>query len=171
MSNQQKLNDFFAKINDRLATRVPAIIAETATEYFKESFRTKSFDGIPWKETKKKAKRGSLMVRSGALMSTIRPSTISPAIVKISAGSSRVPYARVHNEGESIKRAARSETFVRNRHTKGIKKGSFKRGTSSGKGFSFKSFEYKMPKRQFMGHTAELNRRIMTRVKAVLKGR
>ncbi|MGV3705437.1 MAG: hypothetical protein ACO1NU_08665 [Arcticibacter sp.] len=171
MNNAQKLTAWLNRIEHHLYNSVPTIIAETSTEYFKESFRTKSFNGVKWKETKRKVSRGSLMVRSGALVSTIKPSLVSSERVRISAGSSRVPYARVHNEGGLIRRASRSETFVRNRHTRGKKgkmfggMGAFRKGTTPGQGLTFKAYEYRMPQRQFMGHSAILNKRIIMRIK------
>lgn len=172
-SNSEKLTAWFSKFQHRMDVRVPQIIAETAVEYFKESFIKKSFNGKAWPATKKPVKRGSLMVRSGALMSTIRPSLITANTVVTSAGSSKVRYARVHNEGGTIDRAERSETFVRNRHTTGRKSkyfggmGLYKRGTTAGRGLTFKAYSYKMPQRQFMGHTKELNNRIINRIKGL----
>jgi hypothetical protein len=73
-----------------------------------------------------------------------------------------VPYARVHNEGETINRPARSETFVRNRYTKGPKskyfggQGAYKKGTTPGQGLSFKAYSYQMPARPFLKNTPAL---------------
>ncbi|MFC0182759.1 phage virion morphogenesis protein [Pseudarcicella hirudinis] len=144
---------------------VPAIISETATEYFKESFVTKSFDGKAWTPAKRNEKRGSLMVRTGALMGSIRPSLVSASKVTISAGSTKVPYAKVHNEGGEVILPPRSETFIRNRN----KKGRFKKGTVSGQGFTLKESRFNMPKRQFMGHTQKLNNIIVQRIQSLLK--
>lgn len=47
------------------------IIAETATTYYKESFRRKGFDGRQWKPPKHPKSKGSLMVDSSALMNFI----------------------------------------------------------------------------------------------------
>lgn len=165
MNNGEKLSAWFNRFDRRMNEDVPNIIAETANEYYKESFIRKSWDNSPWAATKKINNKGSLMVRSGALVASIRPSTVSPSRVTISAGSSKVPYARVHNEGGLITRAGRSETFTRNRSTRRGRTGQFKRGTTRGEGFTFKAYSYNMPKRQFMGHSAIINRLIITRIK------
>ena len=171
MNNLDKINKWFARFEHRMRDEVPAIIAETATEFYKERFTAKEWDGIAWQPTKRNVSRGSLMVRSGKLVNSIRPSMVTPEKVRISAGSSKVPYARVHNEGGTITRAARSETFVRNRLSRGKNKGAFKRGTTPGQGFTFKESSFNMPQRQFMGHSAILNKRIITRLKQAFNNR
>lgn len=169
---QATLNAWFARFSHKMDNQVPAIIAGTALEYYRESFRTKNFAGVPWQKTKRPVKKGTLMVRSSALVNSIRPSMVTASRVKMSAGNSKVPYARVHNEGELITRAARSETFVRNRYTRGAKAkyfggmGAYKKGTTPGQGLSFKAYSYRMPKRQFMGHSAQLNKRIILRIRS-----
>jgi phage gpG-like protein len=169
--NKQKIQQFFAKLKADIQVKVPVIIAETAVESFKENFTSKSWNGAPWPKVKRPVKRGSMMVRTGALMASIRPVEVSMIRVAINAGSSKVPYARVHNEGEIINRAARSETFVRNRYTTGKKSkyfggmGAFKKGTTAGRGLTFKAYSYSMPRRQFMGHSHQLNDRIIKRIK------
>jgi phage gpG-like protein len=169
MNNQQSLEAWFANFNHRMNTEVPNIVAETATEYFKDSFITTSWDGVPWAETKKPVRRGKLMVRSAALMGSIAPSLVSADRVTIKAGGLKVPYAQVHNEGGLITRRPRSETFQRKRYTSGKNKGRFKGGTTSGKGFTFKVTSYNMTKRQFMGHSPNLNQEIIKRLTAKFK--
>jgi len=175
MSNDlNKINLWFDKF-DQAFSAFPDIIAETAVEHFKEGFISKSWEGVPWapyKNKKREPKKGSLMMRTNNLFSSIRPSEVNPSLVTISAGSPKVPYARIHNEGGVINKAARSETFVRNRYTKGKKAkafggmGLYKGGTKAGKGLTFKAHSITMPQRQFMGVSASLNLRIMNRLKA-----
>lgn len=163
MNNQQKLDAFFAKFNTRIE-QAPSIIAEEATEYFKERFTEKSWNNVPWKPTKKPVNKGSLMVRSGELMGSIKPTLVTPSRVTISAGSSKVPYAKVHNEGGTINRKPRSETFQRNKDILPSGMWRFKKGTTKGKGFTFKASSFNMPKRQFMGLNNQLRNRIIKRI-------
>src|SRR5690606_17386526 len=113
-----------------------------------------------------------MMVRSSNLMNSIRDTLTTPERVVISAGNSQIPYARIHNEGGEIQRAAHSEIFVRNRHTRGQKAkafggmGLYKKGTKAGKGLTFKAHSISIPQRQYMGYAIELNKRIITRFKA-----
>ena len=164
---EQQINAFFKKHKAFFDQDAPRIIARTATEYYKQRFREKSWDGKPWPALSKnyKPKRGSMMVRTSKLMNSIQESTVTPGKVVISAGNSKVPYARIHNEGGVIKRAARSEVFNRNRN----KKGRFRKGTKAGKGFTFRAGTINMPKRQYMGFTQELNERVIKRFKELYK--
>lgn len=165
---EQQINAFFAKQQAFFRNDTPAIISKTAVEYYKESFRKKGFDGKPWPALSKryKPKRGSMMIRSSKLMNSIVDSVTTANRVVISAGNSNVPYARIHNEGGSINRAARSEIFKRNRVKSGSNLGKFRKGTTAGRGSTFKASIIKMPQRQFMGYAFELNTKIIKRIKA-----
>ncbi len=177
MNNNDKINAWFDKFEHKFDYRLPQIVEETAVEFTKENFVNKSFDGKPWPQTKRPNPKGSLMVRSGALLNSIRPVETSPRRVLIAAGNSKVPYARIHNEGGVIEQAARSETFVRNRYKKGPKSkyfggmGAFRKGTTDGQGLTFKARTINMPQRKFMGHSAVLNKRIILRVKGLFNER
>lgn len=170
---RQQIERFFKKHQAFFDQKAPAIIAKTAVESFKGNFTTKSFDGKPWQPLSKsyKPKKGSMMVRSSLLVNSIRESVVSPQRVVISAGNSKVPYARIHNQGGVINQAARSETFKRNRSPlKGGKGGGkFRKGTTPGQGLTFKARTITIPKRQFMGYSQGLNKAIMARFKEIYK--
>jgi phage gpG-like protein len=168
MATYKNIEDFFTNFYPKFDTVIPQIIAETATEDFKNNFKIKSFDGVAWEETKKPVKKGSLMVRSGALVSSVRPAVVNSTLVRISAGNSKVPYAAAHNEGLTITRSSYSENFKRNRVASGKRKGKFKKGTTAGQGFTVKEYSYSMPKRQFMGRTDALNQKIKDRIAGAL---
>jgi phage gpG-like protein len=171
------INQFFQRQRPFFDKQIPAIISKTSVEYYKEAFQKKAFDGSPWPALSKryKPKRGSMMIRSSKLMNSIRDSETTASKVVISAGNSKIAYARIHNEGGTISRGARTETFVRNRYTRGAKSkafgglGLFKKGTKAGKGLTFKAHSFNMPRRQFMGYAYELNERIMRRIVAAAK--
>lgn len=91
---------YLKRLPEKVLPDVADIVAETATSYFKDSFRRKGFDGNPWRPGRPKS-RGSLLIDTGALVNSIRPSEISTSRVVISAGNSKVTYAKVHNEGFS----------------------------------------------------------------------
>ncbi|QNK63959.1 phage virion morphogenesis protein [Pedobacter sp. PAMC26386] len=152
-----KLNTFFNELNGKLKS-FPNIVAETATEHFKERFIKKDWDGTPWPaygNPKREPKRGSLMMRSQNLMMSVRPSVVSAQLVRINAGSMKVPYARIHNEGGRI----RGVRYVRAHHN-----GNF---MGKGKRVQIQEFsrkvDYVMPKRQFMGKSKQLLSLIKTR--------
>lgn len=113
MASFKEIDHFFDNLDeDFFKTAVPNIIAEKATEYFKQRFTTKEWSGKPWPETKKPVKRGSLMVRSGALVNSIKPSQVNSVRVVISAGSDKVPYAKIHNEGGVIDHPGGTPFFI-----------------------------------------------------------
>lgn len=156
--NAQNLEDWFRTFEHRMNAEVPSIISRTAIEYFKGSFTRKSWEGVPWKPSKNN------MVDTASLIGSIEEAYSSPDKVTIRAGSSKVPYAKIHNEGGTVTRKPRSETFQRKRYSSGKQKGKFKGGITSGQGFTFKETSFQMPKRQFMGYSPELNIQIAKRL-------
>ena len=67
-------------------------------DVFDKNFERKGFFDRPWKETKFPNKRGSLMLRSGALRASLKGNVAGSTIVF----SSSLPYARIQNEGGLI---------------------------------------------------------------------
>jgi len=176
MKQRIKLDRFFSKFNKFFDERAPAILAETATEYYKERFQEKNWDGKAWPALSPnyKPKRGTMMLRSSMLMNSIRPATVQADRVVISAGNSKVPYARIHNTGETVNTTAKVREHTRNRYSKeevsrpGARKEKWvkkKLGNSSVKAHDRK-VNFTMPKRQYMGYSKELNSRIKARLKA-----
>lgn len=141
---------------DQIREAVPEIIAETATEYYQETFRKKAFDGQPWPGWSPGYKRsnGSLMVDTRALLGSIRPTLISWPKVVISAGNEKVKYARAHNEG-----------FVGS-----VVVPSHQRTSPSGKASKVKQYTMNMrlPQRQFMGDAKELEQQIHDNVEGYI---
>ncbi|MCM0719336.1 phage virion morphogenesis protein [Parabacteroides sp. W1-Q-101] len=97
--NFNELENYFSTLPDKVLADAAEIVAETATTYYKESFRKKAFDGNPWKEAAVPRRNGSLLIDSGNLMGSIRPAYVGPDKVVISAGNEKVDYAKVQNEG------------------------------------------------------------------------
>lgn len=145
------LATYFSRLADNLMTDVPDIVAETATEYYKETFSKKGFDGNSWPPAKTPKKTGSLLVESGALVNSIRPAIIEPHRVVISAGDDKVNYASAHNEGVN-------ENVTIPAHTRRTKKGpvNVKQHTRP----------MRLPKRQFMGASNELAAKLVERIEA-----
>lgn len=177
MTNAEKLTAWFERFQQKMDSQVPKIVAETAVEVFKESFTSKSFNGLAWPalSANYKPTKGSLMVRSSNLLNSIRPSEVTPGRVVISAGSALVPYARVHNEGLHVEATANVKAFTRKRFTRnevsapGARKPKYsitQTGESQVSAHT-RQMDYTMPRRQYMGHSAELNKRIIQRLKGV----
>jgi hypothetical protein len=162
MATIKEIDDFFDKLTDEFFKKqVPNIIAEKATAFFKERFTTKEWDGTPWPETKKPVQRGTLMVRSGALVASIKPKTVTSEKVVISAGSEKVPYARPHNEGETltVPVTAKMRKFAWAMHYKEQTEGE-KEVYTQWKGLALTKkteLKIKLPMRRFMGPSDKLN--------------
>ncbi len=157
MEQGQELFEHHLKATQRFIESIPRLAANHARNYFDKSFTDKGFtDQVfsPWapvREKNGKTKERPL-VKSGRLRRSLR--TIPGEVY------TDVEYAAVHNDGGTITRGARSELFVRSRLSSGKRKGKFKKGTTAGRGFTFKEHSYKMPQRQFMGPSATLEKEI-----------
>lgn len=146
----QELTAFLENLPEMIINDAPDIVAETATEYFKETFTQKAFDGNPWAPGKPK-RRGSLLIDSGALLGSIHPSVISPQRVVIEAGNAKVTYAKVHNEGFDGQVAVPA-------HTRTTKTGEVPVRAHTRTMHAIQ--------RQFMGNSTELNQRIHDRLQS-----
>jgi|WetSurMetagenome_2_1015567.scaffolds.fasta_scaffold00003_164 hypothetical protein len=162
MASVKEIEDFFDNLtNDFFRKQVPNIIAEKATQFFQERFSTKEWDGVPWPEVKTPVTRGTLMVRSGALVNSIKPKTVTSEKVVISAGSDKVPYAKPHNEGGTIEVpvTAKMRKFAWAMHLSQQIEGEDEKDTPW-KGLALtkkEKLQIKMPERRFMGPSAKLN--------------
>lgn len=144
-------------LKNEILEAVPDIIAETAVEYFQDTFRTKAFDGTPWPDFSpgyKHRTNGSLLIDSAALLNSIRPSLISRDLVVISAGNEKVGYAQAHNEG-----------FVGS-----VVVPSHKRTSKKGKEHTVKqhSMSMRLPQRQFLGDSKELQQQLHDRIEGFI---
>ena len=163
IDNAKRIHDYFASLNQKVRDRVAPIVAETAVEYYKESILTGQFDGVPFKplspayQKTKRRNRDKILYRDGLLLASIRSAEVVPDRVRINAGSNKVPYARPHNEGAHIVARANVKPFTRNQFGKSVKVKAHIRNVN-----------FYMPQRRFMGHSAELNRRIITRIKSII---
>lgn len=162
-----KIDVFFQEFDQKFQKEIPKVIAEESTEYYQERFEEQSWDGVPWKalspEYARKKTRGAgrILSRTTELQNSIRPKTVNPDRVTISAGNSKIPYAKVHNEGDRIS----GVQYVRP-HTKKNFMGKNKSVTVKGHN---RTIDFKMPKRQYMGFTRELQERIMNRLRRTFK--
>lgn len=176
----QDLAAYFATLPDVIMNEVPDIVAETAVEYFKESFDKKSFNGNPWAPAKKPRSNGSLLVDSGTLVNSIEPRMITPERVIISAGHTKAPYAMAHNEGYTG--SVRVEPFTRTTEGRSVDVPTHTRKGKTIKAHTWnipggeqqvKAFTRKMnlPQRQFMGMSDELNQLIRDRIEKRIQSR
>jgi phage gpG-like protein len=160
MGDLKKLTNLLTNYN-KIRSEILNTAGDMAVTEFTLNFRKQGFNGVKWKP-KKKPNGKNILIKKGNLRRSISKKRISNDSIVI---GSDLPYAYIHNNGGTINRKERSEIFTRNRYTKGNKKGKFKKGTKSGKGFSFKSHIVNMPKRQFMGNMPTLTKKITNFIK------
>jgi phage gpG-like protein len=149
----KELNEYLQSLPREIISDAAEIVAETATEYYKATFKNKAFDGNPWKPATVPKKTGSLLIDSGALVNSIRPAEVTPQRVVISAGNEKVDYARIHNEG--FDGTVTVPAHTRRTRGKDVPVREYTRKTS-------------IPKREFMGDSRELNELIRARIEGYI---
>lgn len=177
--NISKLKDEVIKVvNDQLPRKVGVM----AVNHFKENFRRSGFvnSGLrPWQKTKRQmsnrpgadSRYGPLTSNRNHLMSSIES---HPAVGQVSIIDS-VPYASIHNEGGNITThpavtdKMRKFAWAMTYSLSGIKSGTLPKELPPeaqkwrGLALTKKSritINAHIPQRQFMGDSAELNRKI-----------
>lgn len=144
----------------KLKRNFPTMAGIEAVNFSKERFVRKNWlDRSPaaWKARKpspewhseaqkKAAARGSLMVKSGRLKRSIRVIKVTPNSVTIGTD---VPYAEPHNEGAVINQVVNVKSFSRKR-----------KGRSETVKAHRRKRKMTLPKRQFLGESAILLRRV-----------
>ena len=81
---------------------------------FDKNFQDKAFFGKPWKVTRLSNARGSLMMRTGRLRKSIRPSRSGKNI----RFYSDAPYSAIHNEGGEIVVTSKMKAYFWYMHLK-----------------------------------------------------
>lgn len=160
MKHEAYINNWFANFNHKLDTRVPKIVAESATSFYKERFETQNqdWDKVKWKPlspkyaARKTKSKGRILYATSEMYKSIKPSMVTQHRVRISAGNEKVPYAKIHNEGY------RGVQYVKPHHNNNF--------MGKGKRVQIKGFSRRlyMPKRKFMGHSPYLNKIIIDRL-------
>lgn len=152
-----------------------------AVNHFTQSFRNQGFTDESlqmWKPRKRteRSRMGNraILVKSGRLRRSIRSKRFGLLSVKIYTD---VPYAKIHNDGEMVYRKPhkRSSTITTKvRGSSGFVNGVWKRGRSKtiklkGESFNVKGSSFKIPKRQFIGYSGVLNRKIIAKFDSKIK--
>lgn len=123
------------------------------TEAFDRNFERKAFfSGAPWKPTKYPVSRGSLLVRSSAMRTSIKSEIQGDERLEYSSSK---PYTRIHNEGGTINMPARKQILHFN------KKGRFSKNNknaSYGQKARVGAYSVEIPQRQFVGDAPEVNK-------------
>ncbi len=160
--NCEDYKRIFARIEKAVAA-IPARVAVLAVNFSKDRFVKKNWYDITekrWKASRKK--KGSTLVASGRLKRSIRKISVKPTQVIFGTD---VPYARIHNEGGTINGTEQVRSHTRRQHRRRSyrRKGKVIKAQTV-KAYRVKSFSRKynrkFAKRQFIGKSRELDRRI-----------
>lgn len=144
-------------IMDEVCEESASLIARDATEFYQERFEEKGWNNVAWEPAKNPPKRGSLMLRSGNLVNSIQPAEVTPQRVVIKAGDNlKVTYAQVHNEGFE------GDVNVKS-HTRKIR--------GERKEIRPHIRHMRIPRRQYMGVTKELEDRIVSDIEGLIESK
>lgn len=165
MSNNAK------QVFDRLKGKVKVAVRRLPIVFGNETvnFALENFDNQSWPETgpwpprasnKSKDSGRALLVKSGRMRRQVSNGKKEVSENRVVVKFGGVPYMKIHNDGGVINQSARSETFKRNRFTRGGRKGKFKKGISRGQGFTFKKRSIRIPQRKFVGRSQALVNRL-----------
>lgn len=130
----------------------PRFVGTIGVGFFKENFRRQGFVDTSlqkWQARRRKdaaKNRRAILVKTGRLRRSIRITASSHQSVRIGTD---VPYAKIHNEGGTINQTVKVRSHKRRT----------RKGSTTVKGHSRK-VNTKIPKRQFAGNSAGLNKRI-----------
>lgn len=163
--------DIFHKKAKELHRVVNQVIPKRAknlgVQFFKSRFRAQGWldeSFQPWPKRKKADKKRpgrAILMDRGKLRNSIRGEVRNNG-AEIVFGSSE-KHARIHNEGGTITHPARQRIITHKIYTRGKRKGRVlfhknNQNATFGKKVNTGSYTIKMPKRQFMGPSAHLNR-------------
>jgi phage gpG-like protein len=173
-----KLNDLEQKLQklETVQKQFPAFAGGMAVSFFRDRFKAANWVDRarePWPVRKDKSKRSqgrALLIKTGRLRRSIRIIRSGTDYVVI---GSNVPYAKAHNEGDTINTTAQvkqhkrrifkvvkvQSTSLKTRRSTSSKK-RLNTGTSTVKAHARK-INMKMPQRRFMGPSAILERQIV----------
>ncbi len=92
---------------ERIMQQILKDVRFTLDAAFDRNFERKPFFDRKWPARKIPAKRGSLLIRSGALRRSLHSTAKGTKIT----WKSYLPYARIHNEGGQIRVTAKMKRF------------------------------------------------------------
>lgn len=151
--------DQVVKNYQRLKGRMTRILGTEAVAFAKDNFRKQGFEEFPgrvkkWKPRRKGAPRDkgrALLVDTGKLKRSVRVTRTTATQVHI---GSDVAYARIHNEGGLVTGIAKVRQHIRR----------LRGGGATTVSAHTRKVNYRMPRRQYIGPSDELNRRFNQRI-------
>ena len=136
---------------------IAADVSRELIEAWDDNFRNKAFFEKPWPETRIPNRRGSLMIRTGLLKNSIKSRLAAESV----GFSSSMPYAKLHNEGGTIKVTSKMKRFFWAMYykTAGKKSKTISVEASYWKALALKKVGSKLTikQRQFIGHHPQVD--------------
>lgn len=135
-----------------IINKTPRAVGSLASKHFRESFNKQGFDDnglrkwVKRKNERAKDKGRAILVKTGRLQHSIRVRRANTQEVVI---GTNVPYARYHNEGG-----------IMHRKPHGRRTGIFHVKTQKERKSQVRRADYRLPRRQFIGASANLNKKI-----------
>jgi phage gpG-like protein len=159
---------------NKFLVELPAIVADEIIDWVLDNFDRESFDGRPWQERKDRDGSRKLLVKSGRGRRSIRVSRRTAKTVEITTD---LDYMMAHNDGAEIttRITPRMRRFFWAMHYK------FEAGPDGNlripedqvkwKWLALKKgpIVFRMPQRQFIGPSEELDKRIKESIESELK--
>lgn len=139
------------KAIDKVHNESPIVAMVEAEKYFKESFRTQSWENEPWISRKNDRDPGrAILTKTARLKRGFKRQLMGNRMSQV---SNDVEYARAHNEGLRI----RGNQYVRgHKRRQGNGRINVKPHT--------RKIDFTMPQRRFMGNSDILNARIKAKL-------
>lgn len=148
------------------------VMGNEALNHFKDSFPNQGFTNEStekWKPRKRPDRKRpgrAILIDTGRLRRSLRYSRSRKYEVVI---KSNKPYAKIQNEGGEISVSSRKGSGTINTYVRGndgFVDGKFKRGRKRklqllGAAYETGAYTIKIPKRQFVGYSGKLNRRLI----------
>jgi phage gpG-like protein len=144
-----------------------------AVTHFTKSFANQGFtdESLSTWQPRKRSERGksrAILVKSGRLRRSLRSKRFGSLAVKIMTD---VPYARIHNDGGLIEREfdrkilsfTSGGRFAKTKTRKNRKEVSYQQQVT------INAHSIRMPKRQFIGYSGQLNRKIIAMIDKNIK--
>lgn len=169
-NNQANKLKIFLKDHKQAVEAFVTVMGVEAKNHFVINFSRQGFldDTVdPWQ--KRKNKKGSgrgILIKSGDLRRSIR--IIRQTRNGVVIGSD-LKYARIHNEGGIINKASRNATINFKIKSNGSSRFAKAKNANFQQDVNIKGHQIRMPKRQFIGNSGYLTRRLAMMLRAEIR--
>jgi phage gpG-like protein len=146
---------------EEIIRHLPDTIGAMAVRDARRNFRRQGFDGSKWKARKGSVRNGgrAILIDRGVLRDSIRYWHKGNERIEVGVDQTKVPYAKIHNEGGRIKVTDKMRAYFWAMHRRS-RDPFFKALALT------KKSDLDIPKRQFLGMTKALDEEIEQEIEA-----